>query len=450
MPKPLCFIIMPFGKKKDIDGNRDIDFNKIYNTLIKPAIEDAGMEPIRADEEQAGGIIHKPMYERLILCDYAVADLTTANANVFYELGVRHVVKPTTTVTIFANNTRMPFDVNFLRCIPYGLDEHSELTDVDQAKKAITNFLLTAKKNKTTDSPIYDLLKDGFTFTSMLDPESTGVLQQQVEALKVIKKQLAQIKDSKETKEEKAKKIDAIVESIGDLDSADMGTAINIMLGYRSIEAYSAMVAFIEKMPKVISKTVMVQEQYGLALNRIKRRQDAIDVLQGVVNEHGASSETLGILGRVYKDMYDEEKAKNPDSFQAKANIKKAIDTYLKGFEVDSRDYYPGVNAVSLMEICNDPRIKELTPIVSYAALQKIKCKIPNYWDYATLVELAVIGNDKDKAFEYLETTVTFPRVEFERNTTIVNLQRILDKRQKENPAENYNWIEEVIAALKA
>ncbi|HTL10174.1 MAG TPA: hypothetical protein VL307_17990, partial [Chitinophagaceae bacterium] len=84
--KPLCFVIMPFGTKPDAQGKL-INFNDIFKGLIQPAIEAAGMEAIRADEETVNGIIHKPMYERLILCDYAVADLTTANANVFYELG---------------------------------------------------------------------------------------------------------------------------------------------------------------------------------------------------------------------------------------------------------------------------------------------------------------------------------------------------------------------------
>ena len=71
----------------------------------------------------AGGIIHKPMFERLILCEYAVADLTTANANVFYELGVRHAVRPCSTVLIFAQGRRqLPFDVAPLRALPYALD----------------------------------------------------------------------------------------------------------------------------------------------------------------------------------------------------------------------------------------------------------------------------------------------------------------------------------------
>src|SRR5215469_10232988 len=105
---------MPFGKKPDGTG-RTINFDAVYQKIIKPAIEAAELEPIRADEEIVGGFIHKPMFERLMLCDYAVADLTTANPNVFYELGIRHAIRPATTVTVFAKHQVIPFDVTFLR-----------------------------------------------------------------------------------------------------------------------------------------------------------------------------------------------------------------------------------------------------------------------------------------------------------------------------------------------
>src|SRR5215469_12936311 len=85
MSLPLCFVLMPFGNKES--NATIINFDSIYKEIIKPSISDSGLEPIRADEEIAGGIIHKPMFERLMLCDYAICDLTTANANVFYELG---------------------------------------------------------------------------------------------------------------------------------------------------------------------------------------------------------------------------------------------------------------------------------------------------------------------------------------------------------------------------
>ena len=99
MPEePLCFVLMPFGSKKDPGGGPDINFDRIYEDAIRPAVDAAGMEAIRADEERTDGIIHRAMFERLLLCDFAVADLTTANANVFYELGVRHAARPATTL----------------------------------------------------------------------------------------------------------------------------------------------------------------------------------------------------------------------------------------------------------------------------------------------------------------------------------------------------------------
>ena len=108
--KPLCFVLMPFGIKTDSLG-RQVDFNHIYDALIKKAIEKCDLEPIRADEELLGGTIHKPMYERLVLCDYAIADLTSLNANVFYELGLRHAIKAHTTIPIFAFDADLPFDL---------------------------------------------------------------------------------------------------------------------------------------------------------------------------------------------------------------------------------------------------------------------------------------------------------------------------------------------------
>src|SRR3954468_10375344 len=121
--RPLCFVLMPFGVKRDPVTQASIDFDAIYSKAIRSAIDEAGMEPVRADEERTGGIIHKPMFERLLLCDFAVADLTTQNANVYYELGVRHAARPATTLAIFASHQRLPFDLNYLRSMPYDLSE---------------------------------------------------------------------------------------------------------------------------------------------------------------------------------------------------------------------------------------------------------------------------------------------------------------------------------------
>jgi hypothetical protein len=101
---------MPFGRKTDAAG-RLINFDSVYRKIIAPGVEQAGLEPIRADEEKIGGTIHKPMFERLMLCHYAVADITGANPNVFYELGIRHALRPATTAILFLEGTVIPFDI---------------------------------------------------------------------------------------------------------------------------------------------------------------------------------------------------------------------------------------------------------------------------------------------------------------------------------------------------
>src|SRR5215216_1346817 len=155
---PLCFVLMPFGKKADAAG-LTIDFDAVYHQLIAPAIREAGLDPLRADEEMTDGIIHKPMYERLLLCEYAVADLTMANANVFYELGIRHAVRPWTTALIFAEGNRLPFDVGPLRALPYRLGPDGVPANLEPDKLALKTRMAEAKKlakeGPATDSPLF-------------------------------------------------------------------------------------------------------------------------------------------------------------------------------------------------------------------------------------------------------------------------------------------------------
>ena len=163
MPAPLCFVLMPFGSKATA-GGLVVDFDAVYEQLIQPAVTAAGMTALRADEELAGGVIHKPMYERLLLCDFAVADLTGANANVFYELGMRHAARPCTTVLVSAEAGRLPFDVGPLRTLPYALGSNGRPARTDTDRAGLTRLLQEAQRQSATplhDSPVFQLL-DGY------------------------------------------------------------------------------------------------------------------------------------------------------------------------------------------------------------------------------------------------------------------------------------------------
>ena len=155
--------------------------------LIRPAIHAAGLEALRADEEITGGIIHKPMFERLILCEYAVADLTTANANVFYELGIRHAVREWSTVTIFAEGGgQLPFDVSPLRAVPYALTSQGTPDGVARTTALIADRLRDAQAKG--DSPIYQLV-EGFPD---IDHTKTDVFRDRVQYSNTVKGQLCE------------------------------------------------------------------------------------------------------------------------------------------------------------------------------------------------------------------------------------------------------------------
>jgi tetratricopeptide (TPR) repeat protein len=421
MSGELCFVLMPFGKKPDSAGAL-IDFDAVYNDVIAPAIRDAGMEPLRADEEVAGGIIHKPMFERLVLCEYAVADLTTANANVFYELGVRHGAKPASTVLMFGGTARLPFDVAMLRAMPYSIGADGAPDKVDDARAGLTRLLREARSTRPRDSPLYQLLGD----YPNISREKTDVFRDQVRIAEDIKERLAA------ARKQGIDAVRAMEQELAPIEGQDTGVVIDLFLSYRAVKGWTEMIGLAERMPEPVTQTVMVQEQLALALNRAGRGDDAERVLLKLIERKGGSSETYGILGRVYKDRW-EAAVKAGETFAARGLLDRAIEAYLKGFESDWRDAYPGVNAVTLMEIREppDPRREELVPVVRYAVKRRVAGGTPDYWDHATLLELAVLASDEAGASEALGNALAVVRESWEPETTARNLRLIREARDR-------------------
>ncbi|WP_420129830.1 TRAFs-binding domain-containing protein [Longimicrobium sp.] len=439
MSGPLCFVLMPFGKKADSAGVT-IDFDAVYRDLIAPAVRDAGLEPLRADEEVAGGIIHKPMFERLVLCEYAVADLTTANANVFYELGVRHGVKPASTVLMFGGTARLPFDVALLRALPYSIGADGLPDRVEDAKAGLTRLLRAAyeSKAKDKDSPLFQLLED----YPDIAHDKTDVFRDQVRIAESIKERLAAARS------QGIDAVRAMEQELTPLKDQDTGVVIDLFLSYRSVKGWNEMVGLVERMPDPVSETVMVQEQLALALNRAGRGDEAERVLTKLIERKGPSSETYGILGRVYKDRW--EAAVNAgETFAARGLLDKAIGAYLKGFEADWRDAYPGVNAVTLMEVREppDPRREEVLPVVRYAVKRRVAGGKPNYWDHATLLELAVLAGDEAGASEALGNALAAVREPWEPDTTARNLRLIAAARERRGAT--LSWTAELLKELE-
>ena len=420
----LCFVLMPFGRKT-IPSGQSVDFDAVYTELIQPGIVAAGMEPLRADAEVVGGMIHKPMYERLILCDFAVADLTGANANVFYELGLRHGVRPATTVLLFGEHGPLPFDVAPLRTRRYALTADGRPADAAAGAAGITRFLEEAKRAQgepPLDSPIFQLL-EGYQPPDIARLK-TDVFREQAQYALDAKKKLATARRSGKDA------VSAAAAGLGDLAPLESGVLIDLLLSYRAVSDWQAMADLVGKMPKPLAKTTLVQEQYGFALNRLGRSEEAESVLKEIIASRGPSSETNGLLGRVYKDRWEAAKAAG-DDFAAAGFLERAIETYREGFEADWRDAYPGINAVTLMELASppDPRRLELLPIVTWAVKRRIARGTPDYWDHATLLELAVLARDEGAGMKAAASALAVMREAWEAETTARNLALIREAR---------------------
>ena len=160
-----CFVVMGFGKKTDFETGRVLDLDQSYVNLIKPAVEAAGLKCIRADEIVHSGLIDVPMYEQLLKADVVVADVSTSNRNALYELGVRHALRPYTTI-IVAEELMMKsptFDLSHIVIRKY--HHLGEDIGVSEAKRFTSELTAAIQKILATepelrgDSPVYKFIE---------------------------------------------------------------------------------------------------------------------------------------------------------------------------------------------------------------------------------------------------------------------------------------------------
>lgn len=129
-----CFVMMPFA----------LPLGGYYESIYKPAIEKAGLKPVRADAEIFGaGKIMEQVWTGIRRAKVLVAELTSRNPNVFYELGLAHALqKPV--VLISSNESDVPFDLKYIRVIYY------DVTDPFWGQKLLAKVaenILSAIKN---------------------------------------------------------------------------------------------------------------------------------------------------------------------------------------------------------------------------------------------------------------------------------------------------------------
>ena len=144
----------------------DESFDGIYTGFIVPIVEKCGFQVARADDLANAQSIMKDIVSEISNTDIVIADLTSQNPNVFYELGLSHAMnKPT--ILLVQDIDDVPFDLKPYRVITYG--EH--FTEMDRARNDLADRLTGAIRGTTKfGSPISDFLSHPILFAIGGDP----------------------------------------------------------------------------------------------------------------------------------------------------------------------------------------------------------------------------------------------------------------------------------------
>ena len=141
-----CFVIGPIGDRNAPIGSPDRvvyeEALEIFEKIVRPACEALGMDPVRANKISKAGEITEQIFQRLRDDAVVIADVTDANPNVMYELGLRHS-RDLLTVPI-GEQGRLPFDISVIRTVRFKREEYSMIEARNELQEILESGLAVA------------------------------------------------------------------------------------------------------------------------------------------------------------------------------------------------------------------------------------------------------------------------------------------------------------------
>jgi len=379
--KKTCFVVMGFGKKTEFETGRVLDLDKSYKNMIKPAVEGAGLKCIRADEIVHSGLIDAPMYEQLLNADVVVADLSTSNKNAFYELGVRHALRPFTTVVICEDGIKtFPFDISHVAIRQYHhLGEDIGFEEVmrfrEQLTKAISEIM--SKDPRDKDSPVYTFLNGltppeiaavqakvheavAFNFKTIENAMEVGVegnnkpkeQSTQTETHSILMEQVDQAQ--KEGDWQKAKTLLSAVRQMKLDEIQKQQDTATIKLTEPQEDPY-----ILQRLALITYKSKKPDEKNALI--------EAHDLLKLLNPGTSNDTETLGLWGAVHKRLFD--------ITLERKHLDEAIRAYERGFFIRN-DYYNGINFAYLLNVRASQEMNRAESIADFVDAQRVRKEV--------------------------------------------------------------------------
>jgi tetratricopeptide (TPR) repeat protein len=439
-----AFVAMPFGVKPDSQGN-PIDFNRVYIELIKPALEMAGLQALRADEETRAGDIRTDMFQELLIADLMVADLTQDNPNVWYELGVRHALRARGVVLICGGRSTTAFDLYTDRKLRYslrdGAPDPATLQHDTQQLCAMFQSTLAAWHGRIV-SPVYQLLPN------LREPDWKSLRIGDV-------REFWERYDAWQDRVELARRAGNIGDVLVLADEAPVAAFRSdawICAGeaLRRAERFRFALEQLERGLEVDPGNLEGLHEKAICLQRLaysgspgyspdRAREHCRDVLERYPDD----TETWALLGRIDKDAWvaawripgHTPEQMRADAAYEDALLRAAIDSYTQGYRRAPGHYYSGINALTLMHLFRhlthdtryDCELAMLAGAVRYAALCEAD-DAAQFWSRASLGDLEVLtGTPETTQAAYKEAIAKNERDWFALESCRAQLQLLND-----------------------
>jgi hypothetical protein len=339
-----AFIIRPFGKKKDLKGN-EINFDLVAGELIGPALAAIGAEGRETLDIVQSGNIRVDMFRRLLTADIVVADLSIHNANVFYEIGIRHALRQHGTFMLRCNADAFPFDLQTDRYFTY--DQENPKASLPDLIIALKRVLDESHKNYSVrDSPVFASLP------MLTEPDPA--------LFNPIPQDFGEDVD-RATVQNCAGDLRLLANEVRGLEWELNGlrTVGKEQFGLRSYPAARVTWELVRAVdPDDLQANLLLGTIFE-RLGDLKRSNQALNrALDNESIESGERAEVFSLLARNAKTQWREEWRLSPAdkkgviALQSKY-LRDSFNYYKRAFDEDLNHFYSGLNALALLSIMN-------------------------------------------------------------------------------------------------
>ncbi len=330
-----AFIVRPFGTKSDID------FDRVERELIAPALDALGVAGRTTAEILKQGNIRVDMFQRLLTADLVVADASIHNANVFYELGIRHALRGKRTFLLRCDGDKYPFDLQTDRYFVYGKD------DPAASLGELTEALRRTLASEDQDSPVFRSLpnlrpQDRSTF--LVVPRD---FREEVERAKSEKhpgdlELLAYEARGLEWECEGLRLVGRAQFDLEAMRGARATWEALRQLGGDDVEANLRLATIHERLEDLVRADLAVQRVLDQAEAGPKDRAEALSLA------------ARNAKRRWQRDWEELPEGRRCEEALRSPHLETSLEAYAKAFQEDLNAFYPGLNAVAMLRVLTE------------------------------------------------------------------------------------------------